>query len=283
MLAFNEKNRDNSNEKLSKKPSNPFMDSNTNDLIDINEQHFDQQNMNSVLNTKTNNVGNSSFYKDLDSPDEFSTLPRHSIASGATPLAARESDLDSPDEFSTLPRHSIASGATPLAARESVIRAQMTMREEDFTYSQTFTIYIGTWNVNGQNVSAPLGQHWLACDPNPPDMYAIGFQELDLSRETFLFNETPKEEMWLKACREALHPKESYELVQLVRLIGMMLIVFVKKDLRQYITNISSEMVGTGLMGRMGNKGGVAVRFDLHNSSVCFVNSHLAAHVEEYQ
>lgn len=171
----------------------------------------------------TNNVGNSSFYSDLESPDNFANIPRHSIAIGATPLAARE----------------------------SVIRAKMTMLEEEYMDLQSFRIFIGTWNVNGQDVSTSLGEHWLACDPSPPDFYAIGFQELDLSKEAFLFNDTPKEEMWYKACKHGLHPKASYELVKLVRLIGMMLIVFVKKELKQFVTEVSAETVGTGILGKM--------------------------------
>ena len=62
-----------------------------------------------------------------------------------------------------------------------------------------------------------------------------------------------------------------------------MLLVYTREELQSQLTNISVDTVGTGIMGKLGNKGGVGVRFRLHATDLCIVNSHLAAHQEEYE
>ncbi|KAF7990591.1 hypothetical protein HCN44_000396 [Aphidius gifuensis] len=189
-------------------------------------------------------------------------------------------DLESPDLI--VPSRGIATGKIPIAARESVVRYQMNCKKDDYTFTETFRIFIGTWNVNGQPPSNVVLEDWLSNDTTPPDLYAIGFQELDLSKEAFLFNDTPREEEWRQVVSKSLHKKGNYKQIALVRLVGMMLIIYSQNSHSYFIKNVTVDTVGTGIMGKLGNKGGVAVSLLIHNTSICFVNAHLAAHNEEY-
>ncbi|XP_030225503.1 type II inositol 1,4,5-trisphosphate 5-phosphatase isoform X1 [Gadus morhua] len=166
--------------------------------------------------------------------------------------------------------------------RDNLIRCELLKSEDQYTHLQNFSFFLATYNVNGQPPKESLAP-WLSCSTSPPDVYCVGFQELDLSKEAFFFNDTPREPEWMRAVSEALHPDAKYALVKLVRLVGIMLLVYVKREHAEFLSEVEAETVGTGIMGRMGNKGAVAIRFHFHNSDVCVVNSHLAAHIEEYE
>lgn len=66
-------------------------------------------------------------------------------------------------------------------------------------------------------------------------------------------------------------------MVAVEHLVGMFITVVVREEVLCRLSDISTAQCGVGLLGHGGNKGAVAVRFKLDNTSACFVCSHLAS------
>ena len=176
--------------------------------------------------------------------------------------------------------------ATFAAAKARWLQNQLQEREAEYVERQDITVFVGTWNVNGKPPQESL-DGWLlpsAAGEKQAELYAVGFQELDLSANALLLNDTSKSVLWEDAISRSLNSRGvRYTMIGSRQLVGMLLCVFVREDLRQHVGHIAAVAEGVGLMGMMGNKGGVGIRIRFFDSTLVFVNSHLSAHQENIE
>lgn len=116
--------------------------------------------------------------------------------------------------------------------------------------------------------------------PEEVDLYVLGLQEIvDVSSPAEAlrpYTDSGPSTRWKEAVHRALPP--GYQLVSDVQLIGLLLLIYASPAIAESVSSISSTSVGTGLMGYMGNKGAVATRLVLGETTrLVFVNCHLAA------
>ncbi|KAM1169335.1 hypothetical protein ACFX13_031842 [Malus domestica] len=72
-----------------------------------------------------------------------------------------------------------------------------------------------------------------------------------------------------------------YCLVASKQMVGIFLTVWVKSDLRDDVRNLKVSCVGRGLMGYLGNKGSISISMSLHQTSFCFICTHLTSGQKE--
>ncbi|KAJ7672386.1 DNase I-like protein [Mycena polygramma] len=148
----------------------------------------------------------------------------------------------------------------------------------------------------GEVVKNPFDSPSLGEKDPTPDLLVLGFQELDLSTEALIYaTSTLKEGAWCTAAFAALGAQaELYEKLASKQLVGMLIIIIVRKALRSCFSEIKSSTAGTGIMGLMGNKGGTAIRMNFTPPAtdaaknpgpmvLTFVNAHLAAFDEMFE
>ncbi|EDV21304.1 uncharacterized protein TRIADDRAFT_60194 [Trichoplax adhaerens] len=154
----------------------------------------------------------------------------------------------------------------------------------DLTPKAKVKIFVGTWNMGGNLSKAPNIRPWLTCQGSTNissslqegyDIYVIGTQESGMSNLT----------TWTNHVKNLLNQMTAKFYVKLdaLGLVQMKIAVFCSLDYHKVITNIKHDFVRTGNIPgvpRFGNKGAVAISFQLHQTHFCFINSHLAARAE---
>ncbi|KAG8836172.1 hypothetical protein FRC17_009515 [Serendipita sp. 399] len=179
--------------------------------------------------------------------------------------------------------------ADTILIRDDWVRKQIQVRTSEFSTSHTIKIRVGSFNVNGQ-LPDPSIANWirgLSAERTEaaknilesPDILILGFQELDLSTGALLYStSTILEEEWTSIILSTLNEHSaSYVKFASRQLVGMLILGFVRKGQRPYIAEISTTSLGTGLMGMMGNKGAVGLRFRFRSTVITCVCSHLPA------
>mmetsp|Transcript_41564 Transcript_41564/g.67455 ORF Transcript_41564/g.67455 Transcript_41564/m.67455 type:complete len:409 (+) Transcript_41564:103-1329(+) len=112
-----------------------------------------------------------------------------------------------------------------------------------------------------------------------PDIFIIGFQEVvELTPRSVLAPDAECAKAWEKSVDLALMmSKEDYVKIVCQQLVGLLTIIYVRRQYQHQVSNIRLSLLPTGLGGMLGNKGAIAVRFDWGGTSVCVVNVHMAA------
>ncbi|KAF3897457.1 Type I inositol polyphosphate 5-phosphatase 8 [Trichophyton interdigitale] len=199
------------------------------------------------------------------------------------------------------------------------LSAGVRSRKSEYIRQRKLRIRIGSWNVAALSGPEQDLKRWLIPDPvaggkatengdngvgdredasneeaahsvsfkaygEGPDLYILGLQEIvDVASATEAIKtyvDPGPSAKWNAALQDALPP--GYTCIASQQLVGMLLLVYAAPSLEPHISSVSSTSVGTGFLGYTGNKGAVATRIVIGETTrLVFVNSHLAAGAEK--
>lgn len=147
---------------------------------------------------------------------------------------------------------------------------------------QQHSVFVGTWNVGNSMPPSSL-RDWIPADKQY-DMYVIGVQECAYKvpgTSIVVYSMSPGggsncAEFWYNLVRDAVG--DGYTVVAKQSLWHIRLIVLVKSSLMPSVSSVWSGSEACGLGHVLGNKGSVAIAFNVGPLSYCFITCHLNAH-----
>ena len=152
-----------------------------------------------------------------------------------------------------------------------------------------FRVHMLTWNIASTEPSThdlhslflPQKSCMISDVLNGSDIIVVGLQEAYQSVQDAMQSSVPlvgKDP--LVELFSSLLSQNGFARLSVSRLLGILTMVFVKRPLLCYISNVDSCTTKTGMNGWLGNKGASSIRFSLCDTSLCFTNCHLAPHLE---
>lgn len=169
------------------------------------------------------------------------------------------------------------------STESEAVQLELSRRTVEFCRTEKILIQVLTWNTNGSMPSSlddfgPLLS--IPKEMSTPHIVAIGFQEIVQLNATQIMSVDPERRiLWeghlIRELKNAYF--KDFSLLVAHQLVGTTISVFVRLDYLDSVRQVEIASKKTGMGGIAGNKGSVAVRMRIYDSSFCFVSSHFAA------
>ncbi|WVQ81931.1 hypothetical protein IAT38_004058 [Cryptococcus sp. DSM 104549] len=186
------------------------------------------------------------------------------------------------------------------------IDKQLAIRQPEFCNFRDANVLICSWNIDsarpndlsGSEANAKFLDECLH-SVDSPDIIVFGFQEVipltnkKMTAKTILFGGKNKDggsagdkvshayRLWLEKLQQsvkiAMPADRPYVKIHSESLVGLFTCIFVKASEKETLRDLNITTVKRGIGGIYGNKGAIVSRFVLDDTSICFINVHLAA------
>ncbi|RID40335.1 hypothetical protein BRARA_J00389 [Brassica rapa] len=172
---------------------------------------------------------------------------------------------------------------------DNIIRTELSRKESSYARQDNVRILIGTWNVGQGRASHDALMSWLGSVTSDVGIVVVGLQEVEMgagflamsaAKETVGLEGSAVGQWWIDAIGKALDENNTFERMGSRQLAGLLISLWARKEIRTHVGDLDVAAVPCGFGRAIGNKGGVGLRIRVYDRIMCFVNCHLAAHLE---
>ncbi|TVU04987.1 hypothetical protein EJB05_48134, partial [Eragrostis curvula] len=172
---------------------------------------------------------------------------------------------------------------------DDIIRTELVNRELSYTRLENIKILVGTWNVGQEKASFESLWSWLGSASSDCALVVVGLQEVEMgagalamaaAKESVGLEGSNNGQWWIDNIGKTLDEGISFHRVGSRQLAGLLIAAWARNDLKPYVGDVDAAAVPCGFGRAIGNKGGVGLRIRVHDRTICFVNNHFAAHLE---